>query len=147
MFFTSLLAPELMTSGVEGVGFGLRTRTTEKKLKNSISMPDLRPSQVVDYVTHSSHSSRQALPPVLFPQQPRLLPKGKGRWLSLRRGDALLFPQPRLKIKNDEINASEQLVEDTVVAEGSLVLPFGEGATGLSVYLVHLWAVIGVLKL
>jgi hypothetical protein len=43
-------------------------------------------------------------------------------------GDALLFPRPRLKIKHDEINASEQLVEDTVVAEGSLVLPIRRGS-------------------
>ncbi len=124
-----LLAPELMTSDVEGVGIGLRTRPTEKKLKNSKSTPDLRSSQVVNYATRFSKSFRQAPPPVLVPHQPRPLPKGKDRWLSAETWcDALLFPRPRLKIKHDEISASELLVEDTVAAEGSLVLPIRRGS-------------------
>ena len=123
----SLVAPEITSSDVEGVGIGLRTRSTEKKLRNSISTPDLRSSQVVDYATRPPKGSRQAPPLVLVPQQPRSVPKGKDRWLSAETWcDALMFPRPRLKIKHDEISTSS--VEDTVTAEGSFVIPIRRGS-------------------
>lgn len=103
-----------MTSNVKGVTIGSQNRPTEKKLKNSVSTPELRLSQVI--LDATSKSSRQVLQ-----KQPRSLPRGKDRWLSAETWcDALLFPRPRLKIKHDGFSASEHLSEDSFVADGSL---------------------------
>jgi serine/arginine repetitive matrix protein 2 len=60
-------------------------RPFAKSLKSSVSTPDLR----------LASGSNKKLPPEPFP-------KGKDRWLSAETWcDALLFPRPRLKIKQD----------------------------------------------
>ncbi|KAF9457596.1 hypothetical protein BDZ94DRAFT_1272786 [Collybia nuda] len=62
-------------------------RPLAKSLKNSVSTPDLR----------LASGSNKKLPP-----KPSLFPKGKERWLSAETWcDALLFPRPRLKVKQE----------------------------------------------
>lgn len=67
-----------------------------KQLKNSASTPNLRsPSPKISPT--QQHSPDNPPPPTFT------LPKGKDRWLSAETWcDALLFPRPRLKVKQDE---------------------------------------------
>jgi serine/arginine repetitive matrix protein 2 len=67
-----------------------------RQLKNSASTPNLRsPSPKI---SHTRQNPPDDPPPPMF-----TLPKGKDRWLSAETWcDALLFPRPRLKVKQDE---------------------------------------------
>ena len=67
-----------------------------KQLKNSTSTPNLRsPSPKISPTRQNPPDN--SLPPMFT------LPKGKDRWLSAETWcDALLFPRPRLKVKQDE---------------------------------------------
>ncbi|EDR03578.1 uncharacterized protein LACBIDRAFT_295200 [Laccaria bicolor S238N-H82] len=67
-----------------------------KQLKNSASTPNLRsPSPKMSPTRQNPPDN--SLPPTF------ILPKGKDRWLSAETWcDALLFPRPRLKVKQDE---------------------------------------------
>ena len=67
-----------------------------KQLKNSTSTPNLRSPSPKIYPTRQN-------PPDNPPPPTFTLPKGKDRWLSAETWcDALLFPRPRLKVKQDE---------------------------------------------
>ncbi|RDB26946.1 hypothetical protein Hypma_005028 [Hypsizygus marmoreus] len=70
-----------------------------KQLKNSVSTPDLRLGTGL-HSTMSSPSSGSRRITAKPPLPPRL--RGKDRWLSAETWcDALLFPRPRLRIKQD----------------------------------------------
>ena len=92
------------------------------KLKTSISTPNLRDSIIVasrnDTTTmnNDNSSNTHAVPTFVFP-------KGKDRWLSAETWcDALLFPRPRLKLKQPPVEGGPHVMQQ---AEGSMTMASG----------------------
>ncbi len=80
-----------------------------KGLKNSTSTPNLR-SPVASLLSRPASDENGAANAATATATPKFsFPKGKERWLSAETWcDALLFPRPRLRIKQEILQASEQ---------------------------------------
>ena len=98
------------------------------KLKASISTPNLRESIIVAShndttdMNNNNDSNTQAVPTFVFP-------KGKDRWLSAETWcDALLFPRPRLKLKQQPpVEGGPHVIQQTgasmMTTSGRIVSP------------------------
>ena len=96
------------------------------KLKASISTPNLRDTAIVSdhnmtstAANYNNNSNNpQPLPNFMFP-------KGKDRWLSAETWcDALLFPRPRLKLKQPPpVEGGPHIIQQTESASGRIVSP------------------------
>jgi hypothetical protein len=93
------------------------------KLKSSISTPNLRDTSMVAShddtaaMNNNNSSNTQAVPTFVFP-------KGKDRWLSAETWcDALLFPRPRLKLKQQPpVEGGPHVIQQ---AEASMTMTSG----------------------
>jgi len=103
--------------------FSPRLRVSSSgKLKTSISTPNLRDSIIVTsrndttMMDNNNSTNTQAVPTFVFP-------KGKDRWLSAETWcDALLFPRPRLKLKQPPVEGGLHVIQQ---GEGSMTMASG----------------------
>lgn len=96
-----------------------------KGLKNSTSTPNLR-SPVASLLSRPASDENGAANATTATATPKFsFPKGKERWLSAETWcDALLFPRPRLRIKQEIIQALEQQKQaGATVSTGRIVSP------------------------
>ena len=96
------VASELGSSGVGTTPLGLGAGLTGKKLRNATSTPNLYHNQAGNFQPVAGLSNRQVGLSVSMVQQTQPPPVIKDRWLSAETWcDALIFPRPRLKVKQD----------------------------------------------